>query len=342
MSVLGPPLFGFLADALGLRGHLLRLACGGAFLGFAAVATLGLVSKTPTLAALLAAVVVFGFFRSPMVMMADVVALEQSTKRGIPYGETRLFGSLGFLVSSAIAGRFVDPNAPADIPIAVAALLFITFLTTFTLPAKVRVPARPQPRDMRAFLENRDVRLFLLGAFLAQSAFACYDQCFSLHLMARGASPTLVGAAWALGTLAEVLLMAKASAIATRLPPPTLLAIAYGVSSLRWLLIGILPGVWPLLALQPLHAIAFALGWVSALAFIRERTPGTILGTMQGLFTATVSAGSVTGMLVWIQIYRTRGGPFAFRCAAVVSLIACVCALAFRHKEREIRNSRPG
>lgn len=338
MGILGPPAFGFVADALGLRGHLLRVACGGAFLGFAAIAALGIFG-VPTFAALFLAVLVFGFFRSPMVMMADVVALEQSRLLGLPYGETRLFGSLGFLLAAGAGGRVIDPKAAAHVPIAIAALLLATFVTTFTLPGRVPVPARPAATHVRSFLANPDFSLFLLGAFLAQAAFACYDQCFSLLLLARGATPAVVGVAWALGVLAEVALMAKASAIAARVSPPALLAAAYASASLRWALVGALPGVWPLLCLQPLHATSFALAWVSSLAYIKDRAPPLMLATTQGVFTATVSAGSVTGMLVWIQIYRAAGGAVAFGGAAVVSAVASLCAVGFARRVREGRTA---
>ncbi len=328
MSVIGPPAFGFVADALGLRGHLLRVACAGAFVGFAGVAALAS-NGTTSVAALFLAVLVFAFFRSPMTMMADVVALEASGKGGMPYGSTRLFGSIGFLIAAALGGRWLRPSAQAEVPIAVAALLLVTLGSTVALPARVPVPSRPSGSQVRAFLASTDVRLFLAGSFFAQGAFACYDQCFSLHLLARGASPGVVGAAWAAGVLAEVVLMAYASALATRARPPVLLAVAYGTAALRWLLIGLVPGWLPLFVLQPLHGIAFGLAWVSSLAYVKERAPAHILGTAQGIFLATISAGSVVGMMVWIQIYRRGGGGMAFSGAAVVSGIACGFALLF-------------
>ncbi|MDI1444985.1 MFS transporter [Polyangium sp. 6x1] len=336
MSMIGPPVFGLVADALGLRGHLLRVACAGAFAGFAGVAALA-GGGGGSFAALLLPVVVFAFFRSPMSMLADVVALEAAREGHVPYGATRLFGSMGFLVAAVLAGG-LEPTSAVQIPLAIAALLLVTLGVTFALPSRVPAPARPSVAQIRALLASADVRLFLASAFFAQAAFACYDQCFSLHLLARGASPRIIGATWAVGVLAEVVLMANAGALAARVRAPVLLAVAYGVAALRWILIAFVPGFLPLLVLQPLHGIAFGLAWVSALAYVKDRAPRHLLGTAQGVFVATVSAGSVTGMLGWIHVYRRGGGAVAFGCAALVSAIACGIAIAFARRTRAGRN----
>ncbi|MDC3956140.1 MFS transporter [Polyangium jinanense] len=336
MGVIGPPVFGLVADALGLRGHLLRVACAGAFVGFAGVAALA-GAGGGTFAALLLPVVVFAFFRTPMTMLGDVVALEAAREGHVPYGMTRLFGSMGFLVAAILAGG-LEPTSAVQIPLAIAALLLVTLGISFALPSRVPVPARPSAAQIRALLTSADVRLFLASAFFAQVAFACYDQCFSLHLLARGASPRILGATWAVGVSAEVVLMANASALAARVRAPVLLAIAYGVAVLRWILIGFVPGFWPLLVLQPLHAITFGLPWVSALAYVKDRAPKHLLGTAQGVFVATISLGSVTGMLGWIHVYRRGGGALAFGGAALVSALACGIAIAFARRTRAGRN----
>ncbi|MDI3289510.1 MFS transporter [Polyangium sp. 15x6] len=337
MSVIGPPAFGLVADALGLRGHLLRIACAGAFAGFAGVAALA-AGGGGSFAALLLPVVVFGFFRSPMTMMGDVVALEAARERQVPYGSTRLFGSMGFLVAAVLAGE-LEPTSAVEIPLAIAALLLVTLGATFALPSRVPVPARPSAAQIRALLASADVRLFLAATFFAHAAFACYDQCFSLHLLARGATPRSIGVAWAVGVFAEVVLMANAHALAARVRAPVLLAVAHGVAALRWILIAFVPGFWPLLALQPLHGIAFGLAWVSALAYVKDRAPKHLLGTAQGVFVATVSSGSVTGMLGWIHVYRRGGGALAFGGAALVSAIACGIAIAFARRTHAGRNA---
>jgi PPP family 3-phenylpropionic acid transporter len=326
MSVIAPPAFGFVADALGLRGFLLRVACGGAFSGFLAVTAVALTRGPIGFGALMVAVLIFAFFRSPMAMMADVVSLEQSGQAGVPYGSIRLWGSIGFLCATTAAGWVADPKEPAEVPIVIAVALFGAFVASFALPSRIPAPARPSASHVKAFVADPIVRLFLAGAFFAQAGHVCYDMRLSSLLRDRGASQPFTSLTWSAGVLAEVVLMAYFGVLTQRARPPLLLAIAYAGASLRWLLIAILPGTLPILLLQPLHALSFGVMWVASLAFVKERAPAHMLGTAQGLFTTAVSSGSVLGMLVWGPLYEKRGSAVTFATAAGVS--ACACALA--------------
>ncbi|UQA60325.1 MFS transporter [Polyangium aurulentum] len=334
MSIIAPPAFGFVADALGLRGFLLRVACGGAFAGFLVISALALRGGPIGFGPLVASVLIFAFFRSPMAMMADVVSLEQSGRAGVPYGSIRLWGSIGFLCAATAAGWLADPKQPAEVPIAVALALLGAFTVSFALPSRVPAPARPSAEHVREFVADPSVRLFLAGAFFAQAGHVCYDQRMSSLLRDRGASQPFISLAWSVGVLAEVLLMGVFGLIAQRVRPPVLLAIAYGGASLRWLLIANLPGTLPLLLLQPLHALSFGVTWVASLAFVKERAPSHMLSTAQGLFTTAISSGGVVGMLVWGPLYEKSGGMVTFATASVVSACACALAIAFARRGR--------
>ena len=157
MGVLGPPLVGFLADSLGLRGSLLRLACLGSALAFAVLAVAGLAHHRLTLGEILALVLVFAVFRAPMLMMADVVAVEGERDGGASYGMTRLWGSVGFLVASIGGGRCLDPASPTALPGLVAASLFVALLTALLIPVR-STAARPFPEAAGAPLPGHRLR----------------------------------------------------------------------------------------------------------------------------------------------------------------------------------------
>src|SRR5260221_109085 len=114
LGVVSPVVFGIAADTLGLRGSLLRIAAAGALLPFGAIALLGDGSEA-SYASLLGLMVLFAFFRGPMVTMADVTALEQPGS----YGRTRLFGSAGFTAMVLGAGAFGGPRSPTPLPVGI-------------------------------------------------------------------------------------------------------------------------------------------------------------------------------------------------------------------------------
>ena len=123
--------------------------------------------------------------------------------------------------------------------------------------------------------------------------------------------------------------MACAEPLLARFSAPRLVVFSLLGAAARWaLLAGVGPSP-PLLALQPLHALSFALWWVASLAYVKERAPAHALATARGLFAAAIAAGSVAGMLVWGETYRRAAGPAVFAAAAVTALAAALVARAW-------------
>ncbi|MFS8069947.1 MAG: MFS transporter [Byssovorax sp.] len=340
MGLVGPPLFGILSDRLGLRGTLLRVACVGAFTCMGALGVTFASGHPLGFAGIFAAVLAFSFFRSPMISLADVITLEIAGAGG-GYARTRLWGSLGFLVAAVAAGRFLDPTAPAALPLAISAALFVALVTAWTLPVRSVAPALPALGRAGALLARADLRLFFGASFLGQLAHSSYDLCFTLHLRDLGASNALVGVSWALGVLSEVALMAFATWVFRRFTPPWLLVIAFGGAAVRWTLIASVSSIPALLALQPLHGLSFALMWLASLAYVKESAPRDALATAQGLFSAAVAAGSVLGMPLWGALYRRSGGSVTFGVAAFASAAAAGVALVWARRKAARNGMEP-
>ena len=114
-----------------------------------------------------------------------------------------------------------------------------------------------------------------------------------------------------------------------RFRAPRLVAFGLAGASVRWTLIARVASPAALLALQPLHALSFAVVWLGFLSWTRRRAPAHLIGTVQGLFTASAAAGSVVGMLVWGPLYRRGGGAATFGVASAVAIVACAVAIGW-------------
>ncbi|MFT3766457.1 MAG: MFS transporter [Minicystis sp.] len=339
LGIIGPPLIGVLADALGLRGSVLRVACAGACLSMAALALAGAGLWPLSFGVVLAAVFLHGVFRSPMVMLADVVTMERAPAAGTTYGKVRLWGSVGFLAAALATGRAVDPAAPSALPLTIAGALLITAVAAWTLPAKPGARRLPVLPEARGLLAAPDFAVFLVVSLLAQIAHAAYDLCFSLHLADLGASGARIGVMWAAGVVFEVALMTFGERLLARFAAPSLLAFALFGAALRWVILARVGSLTLLLAFQPLHALSFALWWVASLAYLKVRAPAHALATAQGLFTASTAIGSVAGMLAWGAMYRRSGGSTVFTVAAAVALAAALIALFWTRRARAVPTS---
>ena len=329
MSIVAPLLFGLLADSFGLRSSLLRLASAGACAAFIAIVALS-AGGPPGFAALFASVLVFALFRSPMILLADVVALEQAPD----YGRLRLWGSLGFLAMALLAGNWLDGAASVGIPGTIALCLLAAFLCAVGLPKGPPVPARPAWTHAKRLLESSDFALFLLASFLWLAAHTGYDLCITLHLRDLGASGRVVGVAWAIATGVEVAWMAVSARGLKTLAPEYLFAIGVAAAALRWLLLGSITQVWWLLMLQPLHALSFGVVWIAAVTHLKRRSHEA-LATAQGLFGSALSLGGVAGMLAWGPVYQRAGGAAVFRTCALVGSLGLLVALAFALASRK-------
>lgn len=337
MGLVGPPLAGVLADALGIHGWLLRLTSLGAALSFVLLALLGGVSSGVPFALLFVLVLAHAAFRSPMVVMADVVAMDQAPKAGVPYARVRNWGSLGSLVGALGVGRIIDPGSPVALPAAVAIPLFVALAATFALPDKDRPPPLPLGEEARALVGAADVPIFLATAFTAEIALSSYDVCFALRLTDLGASPGFIGTAWAVGVLSEIVLMAAAGWLIGHFMSSRLVVAALLFGALRCALLGSLRSLPVLAAIQPLHALSIAMFWISSVSYIKARVAPYALASAQGLFASVMAAGSVTGMLLWGTLYKYIGGRSTLVVASLVALVAAGLAVLWNTRAHEVR-----
>lgn len=318
MSIVSPPITGALADALGIRGSLLRVASAAAAIAFATIGLVGpsLDGSVGPLVALVAASSVFALARSPIMLLADVLALESLPDDKARYGEVRLYGSLGFLFAALCVGRALDPTSPRALPLFVAAAFGATFVVSFALPKK----AAPLPSLPGAGVDMlRADAAFLLCLALSQAAHSAYDVCYSLHLRDLGVPTSRVGIAWASGVAAEVLLLSRSSAILSRVPARSLVALGLLGAVLRWVGIAHATGFWWALALQPLHALSFAAVWIGSVDITAERAR---VATARGFASAAMGVGGAIGLVAASELYARSSGRTVFAAAALLSLVA--------------------
>jgi PPP family 3-phenylpropionic acid transporter len=326
LGILSPVIFGVIADRFGLRGSLLRTAAAGAFLPFGIMTVLGVLHRGqggPAYGTLFGLVALFAFFRSPLVTIADVTALEEAAS----YARTRRFGSLGFAAMAAVCGWTIDVTSSWQLPALVTGALGVTVVVASSIRERPSRPPSPVGKDVFALLRSRDYSLLLLGVFLWNAAHASYDLCFSLHLKDLGASSGEVGTSWAIGVVAELFLLGAAPRLFTRFTAEGLLVAGVSTTAARFLAIALVHSRASLIALQPLHAVTFGLTWISGLEYVKRRAPANVLATAQSSFAVATALGSAVGTLAWGPLYAKHGGAAVFGTAAAVAAIGLAVVL---------------
>lgn len=321
MSLFAPPLWGHLADRTGQSGRILTVLALGALAGLAPIVA---VDRFPALAATLMA---YAFFSSAFTPLVDSLTLERVARMGGSYAHLRLFGSLGFVLSSFAFGLLV-PRVDRTTVLVPVALLAALFLWSFTLRARATPGPGLHPLAGLRLLKHRDIRWLLAATGLHWLACAPGNGVFAIHVLALGLSPAVVGLSAGLGVLAEVAVMFLYPRVAERISPRHLLSLAFAASALRWAGVALTSSAPVLVALSLLHGLTFGAFYVAAVAFVARRVPEPLRASGQALFTAvTFGVGGLVGYVAAGAGYDALGGHRLFAVAAGLEVVAAMLVL---------------
>jgi PPP family 3-phenylpropionic acid transporter len=321
LSLLAPSFWGHLADRTGQTGRILTVLALGALL---CLSPLLWVERFAALAATFAA---YAFFNSSFTPLIDSLALHRVAHAGGSYAHLRLFGSLGFILSSTAFG-LLAPRVDRTAVFALLGLIAALALWSFTLHAHSAPAARLHPLAGLKLLRHPDLRWLLAATSLHWLASAPYNATFSIHVLALGLSPAVVGLSAGLGVLAELAVMALYPRFADRLAPRHLLALAFVSSALRWAGVALVSSAPALVALSLLHGMTFGAFYVASIAFMARRVPPHLRASGQALYASvTFGLGGFVGYLSAGAGYDWLGGHRLFAVAAALELLAAALVL---------------
>ena len=172
----------------------------------------------------------------------------------------------------------------------------------------------------------------VLGASLIQASHSVFYGFSTLQWSARGISGPAIGALWALGVVAEVLLFAFSGRVVGAIGATRMIMLGGVGGIIRWGAMALDPPTAALPVLQCLHALTFAATHLGAMHFMAQAVPAGRGATAQGDFVAVqglVFAGamSLSGVLV------AQFGSLAYGAMAVAAGLGTgLAAAAFAWK----------
>ncbi len=270
----------------------------------------------------------FTFFWNAVLPQVEVTTLNHLGDDDHRYGKVRLWGSVGFIVSSLLLGHALDTYPPSLVlPVVLACLLGIFIFTLFIPDARKPVHAE-QGGIIRYILKYPELMSFLLVCFLLQASHAPYYTFYTLYLSDFGYSKTMIGVLWALGVFFEVMLFLTMHRFLKPVRFRYLLIFSCVITSLRWLIIGMFPDSLALLVLaQVLHAVSFGLFHGVAVAMIHRYFTGHHQHRGMALYgSVSFGAGGAVGSLVSGYMMGWFGADVTFAAASLTVLIAAVVA----------------
>jgi PPP family 3-phenylpropionic acid transporter len=317
------PAAGALSDGIGKpRAFLVVLgllaALGFVWVGFAA----GQV-------ALCLALAFASLFWNPAFPLLESYAIRLASGGRIDYGRIRIWGSISFVAANLGAGVLLGFWPADSVAWMIAAAFAVFALCAAAAPAIPSLPLHQE--DTRSLRPSRLLVLGVVAAAFIQASHALLYAFASIHWERAGLSSTAIGALWAVGVLAEIVLFTFATKVARVLSPMTLIGMGGLAAVIRFGALALDPPSALLFPLQLLHGLTFGATHLGLMALIAASTPhraagraqtysSTVVAILMGLATVTAgplyadyaavsyfssallgAAGAVLALYVWLQ-----------------------------------------
>lgn len=322
MRIIGPNLFASFADKSGKSLRILQL---GAFLTFATFCSIFWLNSFWGLT------IAFGLmmlFFTAIAPQTEVITLGSVRGDATKYSHVRLWGSIGFIVLTVLAGKLIDVfSSEAPIYISGAVLLGL-FLVTLSLKEATASEHKSSGADSIWRKMRTKVFIgFILSSTLIQISFGPYYSFFALYARDLNYSGQETGALIALGVAAEVIVFLLAGRLIGRFGVKWTLFVSMLLTGLRWYLLAVAAQFWPtLIVSQLLHAFSFGLIHAASINFIHHyfgiqfRSQGQALYTSIG-FGIGGAAGNFGAGLIW---HQGQGAELAFTLATGFALLGAL------------------
>ena len=279
-------------------------------------------------------VVAFMLF-SPLMSLGDAVTMLKVRDGVLDYGRVRLWGSLTFIVAATLGGYVIE-GRPADLILwLVIGTLVLTVIACHLMPAAHTKGTKKFFAPLRKIARNRPLIVFMLAAGLLQASHGVYYGFATLHWQASGLSAGVIGALWAEGVIAEIILFAYAARLVRLFGPIGLLWLAAIAGLCRWCTLGATEALPMLIAVQGLHAFTFGATHIAAIHYIAAAVPASHGATAQSLYSSTAQGCIMAASMLASGWLYGHFGSNAFFAMAVLSGVGGLLAVPLwvKHKQ---------
>jgi len=327
-KIVSPMVWGWIADHTGRRMSIVRSGALMAALSF--IAVFWVTSYWP----LALVIMVFSFFWNAVLPQFEATTFNHLGEQVHRYSAIRLWGSIGFIIFVWLVGWGIDLAGIGILPVVVLIIFIAIWLSALVVPEQA---ARHLPLDhepLTTVLRKPHVAGLLVVCFLMQAGHGPYYAFFTPYMKSHGYSVGFTGGLIAFGVVAEVLIFWSMHRWMDRFSLRHLLVFSLAVAALRWLLIGALPEVLPVvLFAQSLHAISFGVYHAVSIQLIHTWFTGMHQGKGQALYSSvSFGLGGAVGSLYAGYSWEYVSPQMMWWIAAGASVVGVLVAVAFLPK----------
>ncbi len=272
----------------------------------------------------------FSLCLNGLMPLYDAIAVDLLQGDGHRYGRVRLWGSLGFIVGSAVVGALLARSGTVVVAVMLGGFLLATALACWGLPASA-TPSAPVRLDFAAQGWPRSSgRWLLVVCFLQLASFGGYYSFYSLYLQRFGFTEQSIGLYWSLGVIAEIAVFYAGGWLVRSWSLTALLQVALAGTVVRWVLIAGWPdSAWVLGCAQLLHLFGFGLFHTVCVLLAPRLLAVDSARALAYVSSIGWGAGGVAGSLLAGRVWAVWGPQAVFRVSTGLALTALLVAGIF-------------
>ncbi|MBN1931101.1 MAG: MFS transporter [Desulfobacterales bacterium] len=264
----------------------------------------------------------YAVFYAPIISFLEAFTMDLLGNKKKSYGRIRAWGSISFILTVIVVGKIIDLSSVEII------LAFIFIGSCLQAILSFKIPGI-DPKERKTFIPKakfffeKRVLVFLFCAFLMLVSHGTYYGFFSIHLENLGYGNTFIGFAWALASIAEILVMLRSDAIFKRFALENVLIFSFIVASLRWFILYFVRSPMAILFSQFFHAVTYGTFHMAAILYMDHLTPKEAKTLGQAINNAlTYGLGMMVGFFFNGYFYERLGSFNLFIISGLIALVA--------------------
>ncbi len=253
------------------------------------------------------------------------------------YGNTRIWGSIGFIVTLVIVSAVPGMTKGRNLLPFVAVLFWMSGLAIGSVAEARHHEHRPQPafRNVPRLLRNRNLALFLLTFFMYRCCEGGGMGFLSIYLNEHlHASRSLISLAFAWNAIIEIPFMIWVGGASDRMGRRPPLVIAFLTLPLRMFLYSQLRHPQDVFFVQLLQGFTFSFMLVPSMAFVADLAPGDLRATGQGLLGMIAGIATSAGPFIGGRIAQYLSISTMYMAIAGTAFVAGMIFILFVHESQ--------
>jgi PPP family 3-phenylpropionic acid transporter len=261
-------------------------------------------------------------------------------RNGTDYGAIRATGTIGYMAIIFVTGYVIAWFGGGTflwlfVGVSILRGLVALALPKFRAPRDERLAGQPAAKGAVHLLEVMKpwFLLPLIGWAMIFGTHLLLNAFQALVWKEQGLGEDIIGLLITVGALSEAAMFFAFAKFSKRFTARFLILVSALVSVGRWVAMGFSPGVEILFALQLLHGVTFAMGYIGCVSFIANWTSEDIAAEAQSFFQVLQQAMSVIVILGFGALFAVLGARGFFASAAFAFAGAVLIWLSLRMQQ---------